>query len=164
MIWSYTTWKFRRKWQSTPVLLPGKFHGLRGSSKPGRLQSMGSQRVGHDWATSLLLLAQVIYQQRVGLWLCFMSFAPGSRLKEQPIQDSGFSPGEDKNRSSTGTFKDSARKGTLLSISNSLARESPMSKPLGGTNLIGRVNKYFGSTIRIFNSFFPVRLFYQKIL
>ena len=29
-------------------LLPGKFHGLRGSSEPGRLQSMGSQRVGHD--------------------------------------------------------------------------------------------------------------------
>ena len=150
----FTTWKFRRKWQRTPVLLPGKFHGLRRSSEPGRLQSMGSQRVRHDWATSLLLLAQVIYQQRVGLWLCFISFAPGSRLKEPPIQDSGFSPGKDKNRSSTGTFKDSARKGTLLSISNSLARESPMSKPLGcqdnsprGTNLIDRVNKYFGSTI-----------------
>ena len=44
---------WRRKWQPTPVLLPGKFHGLRGSSEPGRLQSMGSQRVGHDWATSL---------------------------------------------------------------------------------------------------------------
>ena len=32
----------------TPVFLPGEFHGLRGSSEPGRLQSMGSQRVGHD--------------------------------------------------------------------------------------------------------------------
>ena len=39
---------WRRKWQPTPVLLPGKFHGLRGSSEPGRLQSMGSQRVRHD--------------------------------------------------------------------------------------------------------------------
>uniref|UniRef100_A0AC11DSD5 ER membrane protein complex subunit 1 n=1 Tax=Ovis aries TaxID=9940 RepID=A0AC11DSD5_SHEEP len=28
--------------------LAGKFHGLRGSSEPGRLQSMGSQRVGHN--------------------------------------------------------------------------------------------------------------------
>ena len=42
------------QWLKT-VLLPGKFHGLRGSSEPGRLQSMGSQRVGHDWATSLKL-------------------------------------------------------------------------------------------------------------
>ena len=55
-----TVWKcqklgdiWRRKWQPTPVLLPGKFHGLRGSSEPGRLQSMGLQRVGQDWATSL---------------------------------------------------------------------------------------------------------------
>ena len=39
---------WRRKWQPTPVLLPGKFHGLKGSSEPGRLQSMGSHRVGHD--------------------------------------------------------------------------------------------------------------------
>ena len=40
---------WRRKWQQpTPVLLPGKFHGLKGSSEPGRLQYMGLQRVGHD--------------------------------------------------------------------------------------------------------------------
>ena len=32
------------------VLLPGKSHGRRSL---GRLQSMGSQRVRHDWATSL---------------------------------------------------------------------------------------------------------------
>ena len=45
----------RRKWQPTPVLLPGKSHGGRipWREKPGRLQSMGSQRVGHDWASSL---------------------------------------------------------------------------------------------------------------
>ena len=40
---------WRRKWQPTPVLLSGKSHGQRG---PGRLQFMGSQRVGHDWVTS----------------------------------------------------------------------------------------------------------------
>ena len=39
---------WRRKWQPTLVLLPGKFH-----VEPGRLQSMGSRRVGHDWPTSL---------------------------------------------------------------------------------------------------------------
>ena len=35
----------RRQWHPTPVLLPGKSHGWR---EPGRLQSMGSLRVGHD--------------------------------------------------------------------------------------------------------------------
>ena len=30
-----------RKWQATPVFLPGKFHGQR--------SLVGSQRVGHDW-------------------------------------------------------------------------------------------------------------------
>ena len=38
---------WRRKWQPTPVLLPRKSHRRRS------LVSMGSQRVGHDWATSL---------------------------------------------------------------------------------------------------------------
>ena len=41
---------WRRKWQHTPVFLPGKSHGRRGLIG---LHSMGSQRVGHDWATSL---------------------------------------------------------------------------------------------------------------
>ena len=41
---------WRRKWQSTPVLLPGKSHGWR--SMVG-YKSMGSKRVGHDRATSL---------------------------------------------------------------------------------------------------------------
>ena len=38
-----------RKWQPTPVFLPGKSHGQR--SLVGYSQSMGSQRVRHDWAT-----------------------------------------------------------------------------------------------------------------
>ena len=42
----------RRRWHPTPVLLSGKSHGQR--SLAG-LQSMGSRRVGHDWATSLSL-------------------------------------------------------------------------------------------------------------
>ena len=36
-----------RKWQPTPVFLPGKFPW---TDEPGGLQSMGSQRVGHNWA------------------------------------------------------------------------------------------------------------------
>ena len=37
---------WRRKWQPTPVFLPGKFHGQR--SLMG-YKSMGLQRVRHDW-------------------------------------------------------------------------------------------------------------------
>ena len=40
------TW--RRKWQPTPVFLPGESPW---TEESGRLQSMGSQRAGHDWAT-----------------------------------------------------------------------------------------------------------------
>ena len=39
---------WRRKWQATPVFLPGKFHKQRSL---GGLQSMGSQRVGHNLET-----------------------------------------------------------------------------------------------------------------
>ena len=37
---------WRRKWQPTPVFLPGESHG----EEPGRLQSRASQRVRHNWA------------------------------------------------------------------------------------------------------------------
>ena len=37
----------RRKWQRTPVFLPGEFQGR---GEPGGLPSMGSHRVGHDWS------------------------------------------------------------------------------------------------------------------
>ena len=36
----------RRKWQPTPVFLPGESHGQR--SQPGGLLSVGSHRVGHN--------------------------------------------------------------------------------------------------------------------
>ena len=39
----------RRKWQLTPLSLPGK---ISWTEEPGGLQSMGSQRVGHNWATN----------------------------------------------------------------------------------------------------------------
>ena len=44
-------WKisWRGKWQPTAVFLPGKFHG---EEEPGRLRSMGSQRVRYDWANN----------------------------------------------------------------------------------------------------------------
>ena len=39
---------WRGKWQPTPVFLPGEPHGQR--NLVGYIQSMGSQRVGCDWA------------------------------------------------------------------------------------------------------------------
>ena len=41
----FTFMHWRRKWQSTPVLLPGESQGR----EPGGLPSMGLHRVGHDW-------------------------------------------------------------------------------------------------------------------
>ena len=39
---------WRREWQPTPVFLSGESAWIQ---EPGGLQSMGSQRVGHDWAS-----------------------------------------------------------------------------------------------------------------
>ena len=40
---------WRRKWQPCPLFLPGESPW---TEEPGRLQSMGSLRVGHDWAAT----------------------------------------------------------------------------------------------------------------
>ena len=44
---------WRKQWLPTPVCLPGEFHGQRG---PGGLQSMWSQRVGHNFYFSLFIV------------------------------------------------------------------------------------------------------------
>ena len=41
----FTFMHWRRKWQPTPVFLPGESQGR----EPGGLPSMGSHRVGHNW-------------------------------------------------------------------------------------------------------------------
>ena len=73
---------WRRKWQSAPVLLPGKSHGRRslvGYSPWGR-------RVGHDWAT-----------ERLHFHYHFQCFPSGSKVKNPPanardIRDAGWIP------------------------------------------------------------------------
>ena len=40
---------WRKAWQPTPIFLPGVFPW---TEEPGGLQSLVSQRVGHDWATN----------------------------------------------------------------------------------------------------------------
>ena len=61
----------RRQWQPTSILLPGKIPWMEG---PGRLQSMGSLRVGHDWATSLSLFTFVHWRRQ---WQPTPVFLPG---------------------------------------------------------------------------------------
>ena len=55
-------------WHPTPALLPGKSHGQR------TLQSMGSLRVGHDWATSLSLFIFMHWRRK---WQPTPVFLPG---------------------------------------------------------------------------------------
>ena len=42
---TFTFMHWRRKWQPTPVFLPGESQGR---GRPGGLPSLGSHRVGHD--------------------------------------------------------------------------------------------------------------------
>ena len=51
-------WYWRRKWQLTPVFLPGESEG-RGSLVG--LPSMGSHRVGHDWSDLAAAAVYVYY-------------------------------------------------------------------------------------------------------
>ena len=47
---------WRREWLSTPVFSPGESSR---TEEPGRLQSMGLQRIRHDWVTSLSTFSTV---------------------------------------------------------------------------------------------------------
>ena len=49
--------------------------------EPGRLQSMGSLRVGHDWATSLLLFTFMHWRRK---WQPTPVFSPGESETEEP--------------------------------------------------------------------------------
>ena len=82
----FTFIHWRRKWQPTPVFLPGESQGR---GEPGGQPSMGSHRVGHNWsnlAAAVLLKSRditlptnvrlvkvmvfpVVIDVRVGLWI-----------------------------------------------------------------------------------------------
>ena len=61
----------RRQWHPTPVTLAWKIPWM---EEPGRLQSMGSLRVKHDWATSLSLFTFVHWRRK---WQPTPVFLPG---------------------------------------------------------------------------------------
>ena len=56
----FTFMHWRRKWQPTPVFLPGESQGR---GEPGGSPSMGLHRVGHDWSE----LAAAVGSQRLRL-------------------------------------------------------------------------------------------------
>ena len=62
---------WRRQWHPTPVLLPGGSHG---PEEPGRRQSMGLLRVGHDGATSRSLFTFMHWRRK---WQPTPVFLPG---------------------------------------------------------------------------------------
>ena len=66
---------WRRKWQPTPVFLPGESQG----QEPGGLPSMGSHRVGYDWS-NLAAAAATLTSFGGGILLSFI-LAQGSVLK-----------------------------------------------------------------------------------
>ena len=64
-MWVHRQVHRRRKWQPTPVFLPETSHGQR---KPGRLQSLGSQRVRHDLAPELACSIMLMKNRRSSLF------------------------------------------------------------------------------------------------
>ena len=72
---------WRSAWQPTPVFLPEESPW---TEEPGGLQSMGSQRVGHDWASKHThsQIARVLYVVciQVPYQICFQIFSPSSWL------------------------------------------------------------------------------------
>ena len=81
-----------RKWQPTPVFLPGESPW---KEEPGGLQSMGSQRVRYDWATkhthTQKMLVKLIFKSR---------HRPHTRKFEHSSLKSGRSQEEKDSRSS----------------------------------------------------------------
>ena len=62
-----------KKWQPTPVFLPGKSHEGFSPEEPVGLQFMGWQRDGHDWAltrTHTVFQLHVIYLLN---YICFLN-------------------------------------------------------------------------------------------
>ena len=53
----FTFMHWRRKWQPTPVFLPGESQGR----EPGGLPSMGSHRVGHNWCDLAAAAARYLW-------------------------------------------------------------------------------------------------------
>ena len=65
-LWLFTFMHWRRKWQPTPVFLPGESQGQRS----GGLPSMGSHRVGHDWSDLAAAAAATVFMCFFFIYYC----------------------------------------------------------------------------------------------
>ena len=74
-LFTFLHWK--RKWQPSPVFLPGESQG---QGEPGGLPSMGSHRVGHNWSD---LAVAVVNLNFVMLSLFIQQLLYYSRSKAQ---------------------------------------------------------------------------------
>ena len=70
---------WRRPWQPTPVTLAWKIPWM---EEPGGLQSMGSRRVRHDWATSLSLFTFMHWRRK---WQPTPVFLPGESQGQRSL-------------------------------------------------------------------------------
>ena len=75
---------WRRAWQATPVFFPGEFPW---TEEPGGLQSIGSQRVGHDWHKMWELDCEESWAQKNWcFWTVVLEKTPESPLDYKEIQ------------------------------------------------------------------------------
>ena len=72
----FTFMHWRRKWQPTPVFLPGESQG----QEPGGLPSMGSHGVGHDWHDLAAAAVVVTLLLNRFFFLHWITFAPLGKL------------------------------------------------------------------------------------
>ena len=86
---------WRRKWQPTPVFLPGESQG----QEPGGLPSMGSHRVGHDWrdlaAAERLAYCQLSRASFTHIEAKFLDFMPlewPKRIKDLRLLEKKWEP------------------------------------------------------------------------
>ena len=79
----FTFMHWRRKWQPTPVFLPGE---IPGTGEPGGLPSMGSYRVGHDWSDLAAEAVQCLTYRRHSLTVeLVLSPVPWLQISYTPL-------------------------------------------------------------------------------
>ena len=85
----FTFLHWRRKWQPTPVLSPGK---IPWTEEPGRLQAIGSQRVRHDWAHRHNIVLYLFFLTKNEVkWSRVQLFATPWTVAHQALPSMGFS-------------------------------------------------------------------------
>ena len=68
----FTFMHWRRKWQPSPVFLPGESQGR---GEPGGLPSMGSHRVGHDWSDLAAAAAAALWRNNIKMLSSHSAFS-----------------------------------------------------------------------------------------